>query len=79
MGIEATQWGRPHTATGRELLRCLEAQARLLIGADIAELHAIGVPLVKLPFVYQAWRSIPELAVDPRFPQVLRFDDVGIR
>jgi len=32
--------------TGGELVRRLEAQSRLLIGADIPKLHAIGIPLV---------------------------------
>ena len=53
--------------------------AGLLVRADIAKFHPIGIPLITCPFVHQARCPVFEPVVDALFPEVCRFDNVGVR
>ena len=81
MGVRINPAGRNggHAAPSGKLLGSLEAQTGLLIDPNVAKLHPIRIPLIKLPLVYEARPPVFEPAVNALLPEVCRFDDVRVR
>ena len=79
MGVDPDAWDGRHTALYGELLWGLKPHTGLLIDADIAKWHAIGIPLVGFGLMDQTWGAVPERAVDALCPEVWWFNNVRIR
>src|SRR5215470_4721718 len=79
MRVNPSLWDSRHAAGGGKFLRRLEAQTGLLIGADVAKFHPIRIPLIQRSLVHQTRRPVFESAVNALFPEVCRFDNMGIR
>jgi hypothetical protein len=77
--VNPSLWNSRHTACSGKFLRRLEAQTGLLIGPDVAKFHPISIPLIQRSLVHQAWGPVFEPVVNALFPEVCRFDNVGVR
>lgn len=79
MGVDPTAWDGRHAALHGQLVRGREPHASLLIDTNIAKGHAVSISLVGLGLLDQTRGAIQERAVYTLFPEVRRFNNVGIR
>ena len=50
-----------------------------LNGYIVSHSHAIGILLLNIPLVHQAWPSMPKRAIEACLPQIDGFNDVRVR